>query len=135
MTGTPPGNMRYTLKSDRGNVKIKVPYPNAGAYSVLANGVLKEYNTWDKNLGRHAEIQGTKGCGENRFVGVENFLEFVLTPGCEITIKPKDSIMSSVRLDWTLEGFYAAGGVVSFTDRVAAALGIHASTIKTVAVY
>ena len=43
--------------------------------------------------------------------------------------------MTSVRLEWTLDEFYAAGGVVSFTDRVAAALGIHASTIKTVAVY
>ena len=31
--------------------------------------------------------------------------------------------------------FYAKGGVVSFTDRVAAALGIQAYQIKTVAVY
>lgn len=43
--------------------------------------------------------------------------------------------MTSVRLEWTLSEFYADGGVVSFTDRVAAALGIHASTIKTVAVF
>lgn len=43
--------------------------------------------------------------------------------------------MTSVRMEWTLDEFYADGGVVSFTDRVAAALGIHASTIKTVAVY
>lgn len=34
-----------------------------------------------------------------------------------------------------MDEFYASGGVVSFTNRVAAALGIHASTIKTVAVY
>eukprot|EP00351_Strombidinopsis_sp_SopsisLIS2011_P002888 CAMPEP_0116877818 /NCGR_PEP_ID=MMETSP0463-20121206/9560_1 /TAXON_ID=181622 /ORGANISM="Strombidinopsis sp, Strain SopsisLIS2011" /LENGTH=64 /DNA_ID=CAMNT_0004525403 /DNA_START=10197 /DNA_END=10391 /DNA_ORIENTATION=- len=34
-----------------------------------------------------------------------------------------------------MDEFYADGGVVSFTNRVAAALGIHASTIKTVAVY
>lgn len=40
-----------------------------------------------------------------------------------------------MRLEWTLEEFYADGGVVSFTDRVAAALGIHASEIKTVSVY
>jgi len=43
--------------------------------------------------------------------------------------------MSAVRLDWTMDEFYASGGVVSFTDRVAAVLGIHASQIKVVAVY
>lgn len=43
--------------------------------------------------------------------------------------------MVSVRLDWTLEGFYADGGVDTFTDRMAAVLGVHASQIKTVAVY
>lgn len=31
--------------------------------------------------------------------------------------------------------FYSAGGTTSFTDRVAGALGIHASQIKIVAVY
>jgi hypothetical protein len=43
--------------------------------------------------------------------------------------------MCNVRLEWTLAEFYSTGGVTSFTDRVAGALGIHASTIKTVAVY
>ena len=43
--------------------------------------------------------------------------------------------MCSVRLDWTLEQFYAAGGVNTFADRMAAVLGVHASQIKTVAVY
>jgi hypothetical protein len=43
--------------------------------------------------------------------------------------------MCSVRLDWTLEQFYASGGVVTFVDRMAAVLGVHASQIKTVAVY
>lgn len=40
-----------------------------------------------------------------------------------------------MRLEWTLQEFYADGGVVTFTDRLAAVLGIHASTIKVVAVY
>ena len=43
--------------------------------------------------------------------------------------------MVAVRLDWTLEEFYSDGGVTKFTDRMAAVLGIHASLIKTVAVY
>lgn len=38
-------------------------------------------------------------------------------------------------MNWTLSEFYAKGGVTSFTDRVAGALGIKAYQIKTVAVY
>lgn len=34
-----------------------------------------------------------------------------------------------------MDEFFAAGGTTSFVDRVAGALGIHASTIKVVAVY
>jgi len=40
-----------------------------------------------------------------------------------------------VRLNWTLDEFYADGGTTTFTDRVAATLGIPAWRIKTVAVY
>lgn len=127
--------MRFTLRADIGAVKIKIPYPNAGSYTVFANGREVDYTPWDRDAGRHAELTKTKGCGENRYVGVENFLEFYLTVDCEIEIVPRDSIMVSVRLDWTLEEFYADGGVDTFTDRMAAVLGVHASQIKTVAVY
>jgi len=77
----------------------------------------------------------TKGCGENRFVGIKNFLEFYIDTGCEITVEPLDQIKTSVRLSWTLEEFYAEGGTTTFTDRVAASLGIPAWRVKTVAVY
>lgn len=43
--------------------------------------------------------------------------------------------MTKVRLEWTLEEFYADGGVTRFVDRMAAALDISANRIKTVAVY
>lgn len=43
--------------------------------------------------------------------------------------------MISVRLDWTLEEFYASDGITSFADRMAAVLGVHASQVKVVAVY
>lgn len=43
--------------------------------------------------------------------------------------------MCLVRLEWTLEEFYAFGGPTAFADRVAGALGIHASTIKVISVY
>lgn len=134
-TGTPANTMRFTLKADVGAVKIKIPYPNAGSYTVFADGVEKPYTPWDRDLGRHAALSKRQGCGENRYVGVENFLEFYLTPGCEIKVVPRDSIMVSVRLDWTLDEFYAADGVDNFTDRMAAVLGVHASQIKVVAVY
>jgi len=135
LTGTPPGSMRFNLHTDIGASKIKIPYPNAGAYAVYVNNNEIQYTPWDEAAGRHGALTKQKGCGENRFVGIENFLEFYITSGCEVVIKPKDAIMTAVRLEWTMDEFYADGGVVSFTDRVAAALGIHASTIKTVAVY
>jgi len=69
-------------------------------------------------------LTGTRGCGENRWVGVENYLEFWLEAGCLVQVVPVNAIMANVRLSWTLADFYAKGGVVSFTDRVAAALGI-----------
>lgn len=38
-------------------------------------------------------------------------------------------------MSWTLDEFYSDGGTVKFADRIAAVLGIHASTVKVVAVY
>lgn len=43
--------------------------------------------------------------------------------------------MCNVRLEWTFDEFYASGGTTSFADRIAAALGIHASTVKVASVY
>jgi len=116
-------------------MKIKVPYWNAGSYQVFVDGELIPETPWDKEAGRNSELTGLRGCGENRFVGVQNFLEFWITEGCIVTIKPVDAIKCNVRMQWTLAEFYAEGGVTSFTDRVAGALGIHASQIKIVAVY
>ncbi len=46
-TGTVPGNMRYSLKADRGAIKIHVPYWNAGAYAVKVNGEVIPYTPWN----------------------------------------------------------------------------------------
>lgn len=80
-------------------------------------------------------MTGYRGCGENRFVGVLNYLEFIITPFCRVDLVPVDSISSNVRMAWTMDEFYSAGGTTSFIDRVSAALGIHASQVKVVAVY
>lgn len=100
-----------------------------------ADGKKKSYTPWDDAAGRHSELTKTKGCGENRFVGIDNFLEFYITPGCLIELDVKDSILTKVRMDWTLAEFYAEGGTTRFVDRLAASLGINANRIKTVAVY
>ena len=74
-------------------------------------------------------------CGENRYIGVKNIFEFYLTKDCLLNIQPKDAIQSLVRMEWSMDAFFANGGTTSFMDRVAASLGIHASTIKIVSVY
>lgn len=100
-----------------------------------ANNKPGKESDWDNKLGSRGELSGEKGCGEYRFIPIKNILEFILTTNCEVKVGPKDSIASSVRLAWTLNEFYADGGVVSFADRVASALGVPAYSIKVVAVY
>jgi len=91
-------------------------------------------NQWDDNIKNYGPITGSK-CGENRYLAVVNILEFYLKPGCTIKIRPRNAIMTKVRMEWTMEDFYSKGGTTSFVDRLAASLGIHASTIKVVGVY
>ena len=43
--------------------------------------------------------------------------------------------MLSIRLEFTMDEFFAKGGVVTFADRMAGVLGIHAADIKVVSVY
>jgi len=68
-------------------------------------------------------------------VGVENYLEFHINRYCMINIEPKDQILTRIRLDWTLDEFYADGGSTKFVDRLSGTLGIHAADLKVVAVY
>lgn len=134
-TGTQPGNMRYRLQADKGGVMLSIPYFNAGSYAIEVDGTVIEPTSWDEAQGSQANLTKTKGCGENRYIAVVNILEFYLTAGCEVKVKPQNSIKAAVRMDWTMDEFYGKGGVTKFSDNVAAALGIHASQIKVVAVY
>lgn len=128
--------MRYYLNANEGQVKLRILYWNAGSYAVSADGFVQDATPWDRSLGTPAELTGTKGCGENRFVGgASNYLEFILTAGCEIKVTPIDSFAANVRMAWTLDEFYSTGGPTTFTDNVAGALGIHSSQIKVVSVY
>jgi hypothetical protein len=62
-------------------------------------------------------------------------LEFYLTKDCDLEVKPRNAIQTLVRMEWTMEAFFADGGTTSFIDRLTASLGIHASTVKIVSVY
>ena len=135
MSGTPPGKMRYTLKAEGSGTKLKIPYPNAGSYSIRVDGDIIGQTPWDDARGEPSALTKSKGCGENRFIGIINILEFYITPGCTVYVEPRDAIQTKVRMEWTLDEFYSDGGTTRFVDRLAASLGIDRSRIKTVAVY
>jgi hypothetical protein len=42
--------------------------------------------------------------------------------------------MTKVRMEWSMDEFFNAGGTTAFIDRLCASLGIHASTVKVVGV-
>jgi hypothetical protein len=64
-----------------------------------------------------------------------NILEFYITDGCDLYIRPRDAIQTKVRMEWTMDEFFADGGTTSFVDRITSSLGIHASEVKIVSVY
>jgi len=137
-TGTPPQEQEFRLFGSIGSpgFKVSIYYPNAGAYAVYnANKQVIQPTEWDHNSETWADISGYKGCGENRFEGVINRLEFWMEPGCRLYVIPRDAIMLGIRLEFSVKEFFASGGVVTFADRMAAVLGIHAADIKVVSVY
>ena len=91
-------------------------------------------NQWNDQLNQYGEIE-QKFCGENRYIGVKNILEFYINTDCILEIKPRNAIQTTVRMEWTLEAFFSDGGTTNFVDRLTASLGIHASTVKIVSVY
>lgn len=135
-TGSPAKKMRFTFDSNNKTaaMTVRIAYPGAVSRSITINDELVEPNAWDEAAKMYGPIQ-QKYCGENRYVGVKNILEFYLVEGCTLQIIPRDAIQSLVRMEWSLDEFFANGGTTSFMDRVAAGLGIHASTIKIVSVY
>ena len=136
--GTPPNMQQFNLRADWTSVIIRIMYPQAGSFIVQdANGNTVQGNAWDTKLSAPGTIRGDYGgyCGENRYLGVVNILEFYLNANCQIMVVPVDSIQTSIRLNWTLAEFYSSGGTTKFVDRMAAALGIKAANVKIVSVY
>ena len=87
MTGSPPKNMRFKLISDdpSASMMVRIAYPSADSRQVLLNGVRVPMNEWDDRIRNNGELKFTT-CGENRYIGVKNILEFYLTSGCTLDI-------------------------------------------------
>lgn len=135
-TGSPAKKMRYGLESENDQLAmmIRIAYPSAESRQIIKDGKRVDMNQWDENIRQYGEIQ-RRFCGENRYIGVKNILEFYITTGCTLHIAPRDAIQTMVRMEWTMNEFFNNGGTTQFVDRVAGSLGIHASTIKIVSVY
>jgi hypothetical protein len=69
---------------------------------------------WDDDLQGFAPLQ--ERCGQNRYVSLENYLEFYITPNCPLTIRPRQAITLGVRLEFSLDDFFSNGGVTTFVD-------------------
>jgi len=85
-TGTPAKKMKFTLVAPLNNkagVTVSIPYPGAESRSILKDGEIVEYNKWDDKARGYGPIK-QEFCGENRFIGVKNILEFYITHGCEL---------------------------------------------------
>ena len=122
-------SMRFHLDlQGTGGTKIKLPYTNGyRSITLTANGNLKLPTDWNDAAGVSNLITKADGCGEYRFVSQSDddvYLEFFIEQGCTIEIAEVESVMASIRLDWSLTEFYADGGVDNFKTRMALALSI-----------
>jgi len=132
--------MRWKLdnKNIKNGIMVMLKYEGAQARSVLIDDEEVPYNQWQasetvKGQGEYGPVTGKK-CGENRYVAVDNVLQFYITGECTLEIAPRDAIMTKVRMEWTMDEFFDNGGTTAFIDRLCASLGIHASTVKVVGV-
>jgi len=97
-------------------------------------GDIQNPTPWSNVLKNYEPISKFR-CGENRYQGVVNILEFYITPDCPLFIKPRNTIMLGVRLEFEINEFFESGGVTTFIDNMAASLGIHRADLRVVAVY
>lgn len=93
---------------------VRVLYSNPGSRAITKAGVEIAYNAWDEALRAFGPLTRTAGCGENRYLGETNILEFYLTEGCELHVSPRDAIQTLVRMEWTVDQFFEEGGASNF---------------------
>jgi hypothetical protein len=109
-TGTPPKNQEFRYYAQSGSTDgflVTIKYNEAGAYSIYnENKHLIEPTAWDHNENTWAKPTGPN-CGANRYEGVINRLQFWITPGCKLFIYPRDAILLGIRMEFTLDEFFA----------------------------
>lgn len=140
MTGSPPSKMRWKFEAmdKTAGMTVAIAFPSALSRSVVVDGEEVPYTRWLKKSAEVA-VEGygpvtQSFCGENRYIGVRNILEFYLDGSCEIHVQPRDAIQTKVRMEWSVAEFFDNGGTTAFIDRLCGSLGIHASTVKVVGV-
>jgi hypothetical protein len=72
-------------------VTVRIAYPTAESRQILQDGIRMDMNPWDEAIGTYGAIK-QKHCGENRYIGVKNILEFYITKGCTLQVAPRDAI-------------------------------------------
>jgi len=137
-TGTPPIEQQFVLHGKTGSPGfiVKIRYSNADRSYMITDkdGNIQSPTPWSNVLADYAPIT-LKRCGENRFRGVVNILEFYIAPDCPLFIRPRDAIMLGVRLEFPMDDFFASGGVLTFTQKMIGVLGIHQSELRVVSCY
>ena len=85
MTGTAPKKMRFRLdtKNPKAGFTVVIQFEGAQSKSIMKDGEEVKYNVWDKAIDNYGPVE-QKFCGENRFVGVKNVLEFFINGECEL---------------------------------------------------
>ena len=140
-TGTPPSKQEFRLYGKPGSpgFTVTIKYNAAGAYILYDENKNKILPTdWDPVARTWAAVTG-RYCGEFRYEGVLNRLQFYIEnfndSGCVLYVYPRDAVMLGIRLEFTLDEFFADGGIVTFTDRMAGVLGVHRADLKVVSIY
>jgi len=84
-TGSPAKKMKYYLRSQNNDLAmtVRIAYPGAESRQIIKDGKRIDMNQWDENERMYGSIKG-RFCGENRYIGVKNILEFYLTAGCTL---------------------------------------------------
>ncbi len=136
-TGTPPKEQLFGLygASSADYVKMRIDYTNPQAMQVFLNGKLKDPNPMDNGV--MMPLQGD-ACGENRWDPVNAVLEFTLQGGdgaCELELKTLQSLQVTMRMDSSIDDFFASKGEVAFIERLALQLGIPTNRIKVVGIW
>jgi hypothetical protein len=110
---------------------IKIDFSHSRLYNVYANGVKIPPNPYNQTTKSYNPIAKTQ-CGENRYTKLTYVYEFYLTYGCEVKLEGVNFLEGMVRLQWSIDDFFADGGHDTFVDRLSSALGIPQNNIRIV---